>query len=95
MGNDLISRSALLKCLSINDEGRRIPEYDCDNFAVTIPIKDFKNMIRRQPTAYDVDKVIEQIKKSPSDRDGLRIFDGDEPMIHKSIAMDIVKRGRY
>lgn len=51
------------------------------------------NMIKAQPTAYDVDKVVEDIKKSSTDNDGLIVKDGNEPMIWKSKAIDIVKRG--
>lgn len=62
MNNDLISRKALLKQFSISDSGRRIPEYDVDNFPITIPIKDLKEIIRKSPTVFDKEKVIEQIK---------------------------------
>jgi hypothetical protein len=64
-----------------------------EKFNFIYPHIEVKRIIDEQPTVYDVNNVIEQIKKSPSDRDGLRIFDGDEPMIHKSIAMEIIRRG--
>lgn len=48
--SDLISRSALLKCFCVTKEGRRIPEFDCDNKEVTVSIKDVKRVIRDQPT---------------------------------------------
>ena len=60
--NDLISRSELLKRFCINKEGHRIPERDCDNFEVTVSVKDIKTIIKEQPTAYDIDKVVEELE---------------------------------
>ena len=40
-----------------------------------------------------IDKVVEEIKSSATDNDGLIVKDGNEPMIWKSKAIDIVKRG--
>ena len=60
--NDLISRNELLKRFCINKAGHRIPERDCDNFEVTVSVKDIKTIIKEQPTAYNVDKVVEEIK---------------------------------
>ena len=61
--SDLISRSELLKRFCINKDGHRIPERDCDNFEVTVSVKDIKTIIKEQPTAYDVDKVVEELKE--------------------------------
>ena len=61
--SDLISRSELLKRFCINKDGHRIPERDCDNFEVTISAKDVKTIIKEQPTAYDIDKVISELEK--------------------------------
>jgi len=47
---DLISRSALYKAISVNEKGQRIPEYDCDNFPITLSLKEFKEIIKKQPT---------------------------------------------
>lgn len=99
--SDLISRSELLKRFLVNKDGHRIPERDCDNFEVNISIKDVKTIIKEQPTAYDVEKVEENLK-------GLREIDmcdlGDCPdgftlcndccsnrMLNKAI--EIVKQG--
>ena len=60
--SDLISRKALLKQFIVSDSGRRIPEYDCDNFPITISIKDVKDIIRKAPTAFDKEKVIGELK---------------------------------
>ena len=61
--SDLISRSELLKRFCINKDGHRIPERDCDNFEVTVSVKDIKTIIKEQPTAYDIDKVVEELEK--------------------------------
>lgn len=58
----LIDADALLKKFCVNSEGRRIPEVDCDNHEITVSIKDIKRIIREQPTAYDVENVVEEIK---------------------------------
>ena len=60
--SDLISRSELLKRFCINKDGHRIPERDCDNFEVTVSVKDIKTIIKEQPTAYDVDKVVGELE---------------------------------
>ena len=60
--NDLISRSELLKRFCINKDGHRIPERDCDNFEVTVSVKDIKTIIKEQPTAYSVYKVVEELE---------------------------------
>ena len=56
ISGDLISRKALLKQFSISDSGSMIPEYDVDNFPITISIKDAKDIIRKAPTAFDKEK---------------------------------------
>ena len=62
MNDDLISRKELLKRFIVSESGRRIPEYDIDNFPIQISIKDVKDIIRKLPAAFDKKKVIEQIK---------------------------------
>ena len=61
--SDLINRKELLKCFCINKNGQRIPEVDCDNIEVTVSIKDVKRIIREQPTAFDTEKVVEQLEE--------------------------------
>lgn len=63
MMGDLISRSELLKCFYKNKEVKRIPEYDCDNFPVTLSIKEIKNIIRNQTTAFNIEAVVKQIEE--------------------------------
>lgn len=58
-----IDADALLKKFCVNSEGRRIPEVDCDNHEITVSIKDIKRIIREQPTAYDVDAVVEKMEE--------------------------------
>ena len=62
MSNDLISRKALLKQFIVSDSGRRIPEYDIDNFPITLSTKDVKDIIRKAPTVFDKEKVIEELQ---------------------------------
>ena len=100
--SDLISRSELLKRFLVNKDGHRIPERDCDNFEVTVSIKDVKTIIKEQPTAYDVDKVVEELKKHKDTTDlttvdeemvvGFTIYQGAfNDAIDKAI--EIVKQG--
>ena len=60
--SDLISRGELLKRFLVNKDGHRIPERDCDNLEVTVSIKDVKTIINEQPTAYDIDKIVEELE---------------------------------
>ena len=97
--SDLISRSELLKRFCINKDGHRIPERDCDNFEVTVSVKDIKTIIKEQPTAYDVDKVIKELNKL--DVKAIKRYkggtfgdyEGTDYYIKKSEAIEIVKAG--
>ena len=98
--SDLISRSELLKRFCINKDGHKIPERDCDNFEVTVSIKDVKTIIKEQPTAYDVDKVVKELNKL--DVKAIKRYkggtfgdyEGTDYYIKKSEAIEIVKAGR-
>lgn len=59
----LIDADELLRTFTVNSDGRRIPEKDCDNFDLTISLKEIKQIIKERTTAYDVDKVVEDLKK--------------------------------
>ena len=61
--SDLISRIELLKRFCVTKDEHRIPERDCDNFEVTVSIKDVKTIIKEQPTAYSVEKVVEKLEE--------------------------------
>ena len=67
MSDDLISRKWLMKQFCVSEEGRRIPEYDIDNFPIRIDIKDVKDIIRKAPIAFDKEKVINEIKEYKED----------------------------
>lgn len=71
MSDDLISKKWLMKQFVVSEDGRRIPEYDCDNFPITISIKDVKDIIRKAPIAFDKEKMIEQIKSNVSTVQGI------------------------
>lgn len=49
--------------------------------------------IAEQPTAYDVDKIVERIKSSSTDEDGIVCYVDGEPVITKEMAIKIVKSG--
>ena len=61
--SDLISRIELLKRFCVTKDGHRIPERDCDNFEVTVSIKDVKKIIKEQPAAYSVENVVEKLEE--------------------------------
>lgn len=92
--SDLISRSELLKRFLVNKDGHRIPERDCDNLEVTISVKDVKTIIKEQPIAYSVDKVVEKLEilaDNSNDHMCESYFDGKEDGIREAI--EIVKLG--
>lgn len=77
--SDLISRQALLE-----DFKKTITEQS--------DVMDWLNMIARQPIAYDVDKVVEQIESL--DLDGYTMLeDGKYYLIRKVDALSAVKEG--
>ena len=50
-------------------------------------------LIEQQPTAYDVDKVVEQIESSRTDGDGIVCYVDKKPVITKEVAIKIIKSG--
>lgn len=72
MSDDLISRKALINALFVRN-GKMCPDTDIDNFPITVDVKYVKKAIRNAPTAYDVNKVIEQLENL-RDRFGLEDF---------------------
>ncbi len=54
---------------------------------------DWLNMISRQPTAYDVDKVVERLEESSTDDDGIVCYVDEKPVLTKELAIKIVKAG--
>ena len=59
----LISANSLYKKLSTNYKGERIPEHDIDNFPVTLTLKQIKQMVKDEPTAFDLEKILEELEK--------------------------------
>ncbi len=47
---DAISRREVIKKFTYNHKGKRIPDYDCDNFPAQISIKTVKEMLRELPS---------------------------------------------
>ncbi len=93
MSNDLISRSALLE--EINNFSMRITG-SANTLAITImeeTKKSISKVIDEQPTAYDVDKVVDQIRTSGTDEDGIVLYVDRKPIIAKELAVKIVKSG--
>ena len=62
--NDLISRKALMHKLFFAEDGRKYPTRDIDNFPVTVSLENLQKIIRDEPTAYDVDKVVEWLENT-------------------------------
>ena len=85
--SDLISRSELLKRFLVNKDGHRIPERDCDNLEVTVSIKDVKTIIKEQPTAYDIDKIVEELENASWEETDI------STVIYIDDAIEIVKHG--
>jgi hypothetical protein len=55
--------------------------------------EDWIKLINEQPVVYDVNMVIEKIRRSPSDGLATVLRDGREEMIYKSVVYDIIRRG--
>ena len=49
--NDVINRREAIKKFKYNYKGERIPDYDCDNWPVQIPIKKVREMLKELPPA--------------------------------------------
>ena len=88
--SDLISRSELLKRFLVNKDGHRIPERDCDNLEVTVSIKDVKTIIKEQPTAYDIDKIVDELEKGEEHYVEMLDWQGQSAICD---AIEIVKQG--
>jgi len=59
---DCISRRDAIKKFTYNYKGQRIPEYDCDNWPIQIPIKEVKEILRDLPPATPQPKMGHWIK---------------------------------
>lgn len=56
-----------------------------------ISFDDLKKFISEQRTAYDVDKIVKQIRASGTDEDGIVLYVNRKPVIAKELAVKIVK----
>lgn len=86
-----------MKIFSDTIDGRRMPEYDCDGFPITLSLSEIKKFIREAPTAYDVDAVIYEIsscfdskKEVYTDTDS--DFEFGKAMAYRN-AIEIVRNG--
>lgn len=52
-----INANLLVKILTTAQDGTRIPYVNCDNFPITVSIRELKRVIRKMPTA-DVVEVV-------------------------------------
>lgn len=83
MSDDLISRKELLRKLSSGEFDECSVIYDSDGFPIHISLVGIKNIIRTIPTAFDKEKVIDELVElrqreySDSDED-LESIDGEE-----------------
>ncbi len=57
-----------------------------------IPVDRFIDIVKYQPTAYDLEKIVEQIKKA-TDEHGLVDYINKKQVISKEQAIEIVKAG--
>lgn len=86
---DLISRSALIKVLKDRATNESIMGY-MTAYDVTNSIID---EVEEQPTAYDIDKVVEELKqRSKEYNSGVRLHGKSEEMLTDD-AIEIVKQG--
>ena len=99
MSNDLISRSAVMDYLR-EQQANVIIEKNKSWFISTdvcdgmnSAINAFINFIVQLPAAYDVDKVVERIKASSTDKDGIVCYVDEKSVITKELAEKIVKSG--
>lgn len=86
----LIDVNKLNECLFIH-KGKICPNRDIDNFPITMTVEDVKSAISKQPTAYDVDKVVEQLEELRKEcEDPLQDYD---PNYFIDKAIEITKGG--
>lgn len=92
--SDLISRSALIQTLKYN---KAINEDDAKGKMMVIPVDNVIEYVEKMPTAYNVDKVVEQIKKKGSIHCLNSSCDGDCALCDYGVSVrdiiDLVKEG--
>lgn len=96
MNDDLISRKALLKTLSSCNFGNASKVCDSDGFPTHISIVGVMKIISNQPTAFDKEKVIEELRQEAMYELGIpeKKFnsDGGEYSSYCSISFSQAKR---
>ena len=98
MSGDLISRSSLLQTLKYN---KAINEDDAKGKMMAIPVDNVIEYVGKMPTAYNVDKVVEQLEDEKRiafltlANTGDKVKDAvyDEVMAYLKTAIEIVKAG--
>ena len=94
MSGDLISRSKLLEMLNYN---KAIHEDNANGKIIVVPVDEIIKYVEKMPTAYNVDKVVEQLEECRKKYQRLCKEQGeneDEAMnIHFRGAINIVKAG--
>ena len=96
MSNDLINRqNAIENIWSIfNNTYSDASRFEAEEMGLARKVLvDVQRMIESQPTAYDVDKVVEQIESSSTDKDGIVCYVDKKPVITKEVAIKIIKSG--
>lgn len=86
MSNDLISRQAVDKI--INNEIRQTTEYCLHDTQINI-----KFAVQELPTAYDVEKVIEQLQKAKTRMSCYRLNNVADDRISIDEAIEIIRKG--
>lgn len=92
MNNDLISRSAVIKLI---DELGYVNCHDGKDYAANSRVDKIRQKIMEQPTAYDVDKVVELLDTECKYED-VPVYEGDaetDYYIRMEKAVEIVKSG--
>ena len=89
---DLISRSELLKIIEDEEQGLPIDaeKYHVDKNVVDgmkASLSAIKNIVTEQPTAYDIDKVVEELRKASWEETDI------STVIYIDDAIEIVKQG--
>lgn len=91
MANDLISRKALMQEIekSMNNNPHTEPKVKVNHEQEH---KHFMCLLSKQPTAYDVEKVVEELQ-SLSNAEADYYYANSNDVIDRETAIDIVKRG--
>lgn len=93
--SDLISRQATIEEIwnvfnNYANDNSKFDEYETE--AINMAFKVLQNRIEEQPTAYDKEKVVEQLEKLNAG--GIRMIEDDKyELIRKKEALEVVRKG--